>query len=172
MAVRFLVDLILALPHRSMQPTRCAEGAGLDGGNRGRRTITCAVHCTRRPCQPQFHRRLRADACLRFFMNLHQLDGHDQRRRTGQEVRMRPGLRNPVIVQRATEPTHRALRKPRATSPVVVPLLNESCISCSVCRKLGLITRTTIPSARGRHSVSNGNPSAAPSSLTRGPRRL
>jgi hypothetical protein len=36
---------------------RCAEGAGLDGGDRGRRTITRAVHCTRRSCQPQFHRR-------------------------------------------------------------------------------------------------------------------
>ena len=36
--------------------SRCAEGAGLDGGDRGRRTITCAVHCTRRSSQPQFHR--------------------------------------------------------------------------------------------------------------------
>jgi hypothetical protein len=41
---------------------RCAEGAELDGGG-GRRTITCAVHCT--------------DACLRYFTNLYQLDGHD-----------------------------------------------------------------------------------------------
>jgi hypothetical protein len=50
MAVRFLaIDLILALPHRSMQPTRCAEGAGLDGGDPGCRTITCAVHYTDDP---------------------------------------------------------------------------------------------------------------------------
>ena len=35
---------------------RCAEGAGLDGGARGRSTITRAVHRTRRSSQPQRHR--------------------------------------------------------------------------------------------------------------------
>ena len=44
---------------------------GLDGGDRGRSTITRAVH------RSQFHRRPTADGHFRYTSNLHHLDGHD-----------------------------------------------------------------------------------------------
>jgi hypothetical protein len=48
---------------------RCAEGAGLDGGDRGRSTITRAVHRSR------FHRHRSEDRHFNYITNLHQLDG-------------------------------------------------------------------------------------------------
>ena len=50
---------------------RTAEGAVLDGGDRGRSTITCAVHRSR------FHRRRSKDRHFHYITNLHQLDGRD-----------------------------------------------------------------------------------------------
>ena len=50
---------------------RYAEGAGLDGGNRGRSTITRAVF------RSQVHRRRLVNRHFRYTRNLHQLDGRD-----------------------------------------------------------------------------------------------
>ena len=52
---------------------RCAEGAGLDGGDRGRSTIKRAVHRTQ---DTQLHRRLGSERHFHYITNLHQLDGH------------------------------------------------------------------------------------------------
>ena len=53
---------------------RCAKGAGLDGGDRSRSTITCAV---RRATCVQLHRRRGSDRHFHYVTNLHQLDGRD-----------------------------------------------------------------------------------------------
>ena len=71
-----------------------------------------------------------------------------ERRKTGQEVRMPHGLRNPVIVQHETEPAHRSLRKPRATSSVMAPSLLKQVVHHSFgLAQVRLVTcRRTIPS--------------------------
>ena len=51
---------------------RCAEGAGLDGGNRGRSTITRAVF------RSQVHRRRLVNRHFRYTRNPYQLDGRDR----------------------------------------------------------------------------------------------
>ena len=53
---------------------RCAGGAGLDGGEHGRSTITDAI---RRAIRTQFHRSRRTNRCFNYITNLHQLDGRD-----------------------------------------------------------------------------------------------
>ena len=50
---------------------RCADGAGLDGGDRGRGTIKCAVR------RSKVHRLHRANRHFRYTSNLHHLDGRD-----------------------------------------------------------------------------------------------
>jgi hypothetical protein len=60
---------------------RCAEGAGLDGGDPGRSTITCAVHRSR------FHRRQGEDRHFHYITNLHQLDGRDQAETSEKQAR-------------------------------------------------------------------------------------
>ena len=54
---------------------RCAEGAGLDGGDRGRSTINRAVH---RAADNQLHRRYGSDRLVPCITNLHQLDRRDR----------------------------------------------------------------------------------------------
>jgi hypothetical protein len=53
---------------------RCAGGAGLDGGEHGRSTITDAI---RREIRTQFHRSRRTNRCFNYITNLQQLDGRD-----------------------------------------------------------------------------------------------
>ena len=59
----------LTIGRKSAAAQRCAEGAGLDGGDRGRSTITRAVHRSR------FHRHRSEDRHFNYITNLHQLDG-------------------------------------------------------------------------------------------------
>src|SRR5262249_40302400 len=55
---------------------RCAEGAGLDGGDRSRSTINRAVH---RVAENQLHRRYGSDRLFAYITNLHLLDRRDHR---------------------------------------------------------------------------------------------
>ncbi len=71
----------IAMPRSGPNPARrCAEGAGLDGGDRGRSTINRAVH---RAADTQLHRRYGSDRFFAYITNLHQLDRRDQARRVG-----------------------------------------------------------------------------------------
>jgi len=65
----------IAMPRSSPNAAqRCAEGAGLDGGDRGRSTISRAV---RRAADNQLHRRKGSDRPFTYITNLHQLDRRD-----------------------------------------------------------------------------------------------